>query len=244
MKCSNCNADIRDDAIYCPHCGSKVGESGSTASLNVETMPNEKYINLGSFDISKITELIKNPYVSLFLDGEKDLNYGIFGFISSIIGLYLCFLGIMHIITADVNTGTFHLVSISINYFQVLIASILIVLFISLSPYVISLWFGTIKVPFKRAFLLNGAVQYIPAILFILCTVLAFIDIYISFVFFLITFITYMIFIIMFNCELFKIKDSKKMFVIFVSVTIYFILFKLALNQILGYIMSNISSFF
>ncbi|MBE0069896.1 zinc ribbon domain-containing protein [Thermoanaerobacterium thermosaccharolyticum] len=244
MKCSNCNADIRDDAIYCPHCGSKVGESGSTASLNIETVPTEKYINLGSFDISKIMKLIKNPYESLFLDGEKDLNYGILGFISSIIGLYLWFLGIIHIITADVNTGTFHLVSININYFQVLIASILIVLFISLSPYVISLWLGTIKISFRRAFLLNGSVQYIPAILFILCAVLAFIDIYVSFAFFLITFITYMIFIIMFNCELFKIKDSKKIFVIFASVTIYLVLFKLALNQILTYIMLNISNFF
>ncbi|QSZ26710.1 zinc ribbon domain-containing protein [Aceticella autotrophica] len=240
MKCPNCNADIRDDAMYCPHCGSKVSDSSSTASSNVETITNEKYINLGSFDISKITELIKNPYASLSLNEEKNLNYGIFGFISSIIALYLWFLGIM----AGVSTNTFYLVSIGINYFQLLIASILTVLFISLSPYIISLWLGTIKVPFKRAFLLNGAVQYIFAILFILCAVLAFVDIYISFIIFFITFITYIIYIIMLNSELFQIKDSRKLFAIFASVAIYLFLFRLALNQILIYIMSNISNLF
>lgn len=38
MYCTKCGKEMADDALYCPHCGAKRGESASTETINVEVV--------------------------------------------------------------------------------------------------------------------------------------------------------------------------------------------------------------
>ena len=38
MYCSKCGKEMADDALYCPHCGTRREASSSTETINVEVM--------------------------------------------------------------------------------------------------------------------------------------------------------------------------------------------------------------
>lgn len=42
MYCTKCGKEVADDALYCPHCGAKRGETASAETINVEVITDKE----------------------------------------------------------------------------------------------------------------------------------------------------------------------------------------------------------
>lgn len=75
MKCTNCGANLKDDASYCIRCGSKINNDGISISNNV----NENRKSLNNYDLDNLLKAYVGNNYNKFIYSSFSILYFLLG---------------------------------------------------------------------------------------------------------------------------------------------------------------------
>ncbi|MGN0484607.1 MAG: zinc-ribbon domain-containing protein, partial [Lachnospiraceae bacterium] len=61
MKCQNCNAEIPDDSVFCPECGTRIGETREQEQAQVDSIPAQPQEQMGENRNQPQGQMEQNP---------------------------------------------------------------------------------------------------------------------------------------------------------------------------------------